>query len=125
MRRIVRDYVAAAVDRARPELERHIARHLVCSEPFPFTLAERLASIHETRRLKITPRFRADFPPVDVVAVVRVSVTAGMRQRGADVGTRTFALDVALHALGTPRPVGTTSPRKPRLTAWWGFSVND
>jgi hypothetical protein len=28
MRRVVRDYIAAAIDRARPELERYIAGHL-------------------------------------------------------------------------------------------------
>ena len=39
MRRIVRDYVVAAIDRARPQLEQFIARHLECPESVPLTAA--------------------------------------------------------------------------------------
>lgn len=56
--------------------------------------------------MKIVPRFRADFQPVDVVVEMRVSLTARTRQRGAAVGMLTFALDVALQGLGTPGGCG-------------------
>lgn len=45
VRRVVRDYVAAAIDRDRPELEGYIARHLRYPEPFPLVLSDPVAAI--------------------------------------------------------------------------------
>jgi len=63
MRRIVRDYIAAAIDRVRPQLERFMAGHLEVREPFPLVFDDAVASISEVRSIKITPRFPADYPP--------------------------------------------------------------
>jgi hypothetical protein len=69
MRRIVRDYIAAAINRAKPQLEQFVAVHLECPEAIPLIFGDRLASIREVRVVKITPRYRADFPEVDVKAL--------------------------------------------------------
>ena len=121
MRRIVSDFIAATLDRARPQLEQFIAGHLECPESVPLIFADRLASIREIRDVKIKPRFLADYPPVHVAVAMRVSLTAMTRRRGVDLGTRTFAVDVEVDALGTVAGHGyDVVPQRARLTAWWG-----
>lgn len=72
------------------------------------------------RRGRVWRRAEAD-KPVDVVAALRVSLIARTRRRGVDVGMRTFALDVELHALATVAGAGyDVVPQRARLTAWWG-----
>ncbi len=120
MRCIVRDYVTAAIERTRPDLERFIAGHLECPEAVLLTFTDPVVSIREICEIRIMPRYRADYPPVDVVVALSVSLTARTRRRGVDVGTQTFALDVALRALGTPQGSGyDVTPQDARLTAWW------
>jgi hypothetical protein len=122
MRRVVHDYIAASVSRAKPDLERYIAQHLHYPEPFPFALTDPSASILELRGVKITPRFRADYPPVDISLAIHVSMTARTRKADADLGMRTFAIDVELDALGTVQGYGyDVTPRQARMTAWWGY----
>jgi hypothetical protein len=121
VRRFAWDYVAAAIDRARPRFEEFIARHLECPEAVPLVFTEPLASICEIRSLKIAPRFRADFPEVDVAVAMQVVITARTRRRGVDLGGRTFLLDVALDAVGTTQGLGyDVVPQRARLTAWVG-----
>jgi len=67
VRRVVHDYVAASIARAKGDLESYIARHLRYPEAFPFSLIDTIASISEIRQVKVTPRFRADYPPVDII----------------------------------------------------------
>ncbi len=50
--------------------------------------------------MKITPRYRADFPEVDVAVAMQVSVTARTRRDAAARGIRPFLIDVALDAVG-------------------------
>jgi hypothetical protein len=121
VRRIVRNYIATAVDRRKPELERFIAGHLECPESVPLIFADRLAAIREIRGLKIRPRYRADFPEVDVAVAMQVSTMARTRRDGAGQGLRPFLLDVALDAVGTVRGGGyDVVPQRARLVAWWG-----
>lgn len=47
MRRIVRDYVAASIDRVRPQLEEYLARHLEYRESFPLVFDNPVASIQK------------------------------------------------------------------------------
>lgn len=122
MRRVVHEYIVTSVNRAKPVLERYIAEHLYYPEPFPFSLSAPAASILEIRRLKITPRVRADYPPVDVTLVIRVSMSARAQKHGVDLGTRTFSIDVELDAVGTVQGHGyDVIPRHARMAAWWGY----
>ena len=67
------------------------------------------------------PRYRADFPEVDVAVVMRVSVKARTRRDRAGQGIRPFLIDVALGAIGTVRGAGyDVVPQRARLTSWWG-----
>lgn len=117
MRRDVRDYVAAALDRARPDLERFIAEQLECPAAVPLVFIDPVASIREVRSLKIVPRFPGDYPAVDAVVGMSVWITANTRQCGVDVGMRTFAVDVELRALGTVVGAGyDLAPQHARLT---------
>jgi hypothetical protein len=119
VRRVVRDYVAAALDRLKPQLGRYIATHLECPETLAFT--DPVVSVQEVRSLKIVPRLRADFPPLDVVITMRVSVTARTQHRGIDKGIRTTAVDLLLKVLATAQAEGyRLEPQRSRLTAWWG-----
>jgi hypothetical protein len=121
MRRIVRDYIAAALDRTRPELEQFIAAHLQCPEAVPLVFSDPATSIREIRSMRIMPRLRADFPEVDVLAEMQVSLIARTQRRGVDLGTRTFLLNVVLDAVGTVQADGyDLVPQHARLTAWWG-----
>lgn len=85
--------------------------------------------------MKIEPRFRADFPEVDVTALLRAIVTAESRPREgargvrtaavpeALLGRRTFSMDVELDTLGGVRGDGyAVVPREARLAAWRGSS---
>ena len=78
--------IAAAIDRAKPDLEQFVARHLECPEAVPLIFVARLATIREIRSLKITPRYHADFPEVDVAVAMQVSMicenTTGLRWSG-------------------------------------------
>jgi hypothetical protein len=121
MRHAVRDYVAASIDHAKPQLERYIADHLQCLEPFPFVFCEPATSIREIHRVKVTPRFRADYPPLDITVTMRVAVTTKMRDRKGGIGIRTLAIDVELDALATVQGSGyDVEPQRARLVAWWG-----
>ncbi|HLW47991.1 MAG TPA: hypothetical protein VKW09_09525 [bacterium] len=121
MRRIVHDYIAAAIDRARPDLERYIAGHLECREAFPLTFEEPRASIREIRSIKITPRFPGDFPAADVVVVFHVAITARTRQRSVDLGARRTMVDVEVDASGSVVGHGyEVLPHHARLVAWCG-----
>ncbi|HKX16720.1 MAG TPA: hypothetical protein VJT33_01750 [bacterium] len=53
MRRLVGDYVAAALDRQQADLERFVAKHLEYRDSFPLDLAEPVAIIRELGRLTI------------------------------------------------------------------------
>jgi hypothetical protein len=120
VRRIVRDYVAAALDRLKPQLERYIAAHLECPEGLVFT--DPVVSIQEVRGVKIVPRFRADFPPLDVTIAMRVSITARTQHRGIDKGVRTTPVDVLLQVLATVQGDGYgLGPRRAKVAAWWGY----
>jgi len=55
MRHFVRDRIAAALERARPTLEEHIARHLEYPLGFPYKFAPAAVSIREVRALKVVP----------------------------------------------------------------------
>ncbi|HEV2359752.1 MAG TPA: hypothetical protein VGZ23_19355 [bacterium] len=44
VRRIVRDYIVAVIDRAKPQLEQFIAGHLECPEAVPLIFADPLVS---------------------------------------------------------------------------------
>lgn len=121
MRRIVRDYITAALDRQKPQLQAYIAEHLQCPEPFPFVFCEPAASIREICRVKVMPRLCADYPPLDVTVTMRVAVTATMRHRKGGISIRTLAIDVELNALGTVQSVWyDVEPQRARLVAWWG-----
>jgi hypothetical protein len=121
VRRIVRDFVAAALDRAKADLERFVAEHLECPESVPLIFADRLASIREVRGVKITPRYTADFPEVEIAVAMQVSVMARTRRDGPGQGVRPFSLDVVLEAAGTVQGHGyDVVPQRARLVAWWG-----
>jgi hypothetical protein len=122
VRRIVHEYVVASVNRAKPTLESYIAEHLQYPEPFPFRLSAPAASILEIRQLKIMPRLRADYPPVDITLAIRVSMTARTQKHGLDLGLRTFSIDVELDAVGMVQGHGyDVAPRHARMAAWWGY----
>ena len=105
-----------------PELERYIAEHLRYGAAFRFTLTDTSASIREIRSVKITPRFRIDFPPVDVTILMSVSLSATMRRDEVEMGRQTFTIDVKLQALGTVQGDRyEVAPEQAELTAWWGF----
>jgi hypothetical protein len=94
MRRLVRDYIAAASNRARPKLERFIAANLECPETIPRAFIDPFASITEIRSIKMAARFPADYCAVDVVVAVRAAIKARTRHRGVDRGIRTVTVDV-------------------------------
>lgn len=106
MRRVVREYIAAPIDRAKLDLEGYIAQHLRYPEAFPFSLSDPVALIREIRQVKITPRFRADYPPVDVIITMQVALTGKARKRDVELGERTLTIGVELGALGTPQGHG-------------------
>jgi hypothetical protein len=121
MRRIVRDHVLTAIDRSKPQLEQFIAGHLEFPESVPLIFADRLASIREIRVVKITTRYRADFPEVDVAVAMQVFTMARTRRDGAGQGVRRFLLDVVLEAVGTVQGAGYgVVPKRARFVAWWG-----
>jgi DNA-binding transcriptional LysR family regulator len=124
VRRVVYDYVLATLDRLKLQLERYVAEHLVYPESSHRVLTDPAASIREIRRLKIAPRFPADYPPVDVTVVMRVVMTAHTRDRGADIGIRTTAVDVECAPLAWWRVLGTTSNHTPPVSWHGGATCN-
>jgi hypothetical protein len=64
-------------------------------------LGEPVASIQEIRKLKITPRFRVDYPQLDVAVTMRVLITARSERREAKRGVRTAAVRDEYVGLGT------------------------
>ncbi|HKX17156.1 MAG TPA: hypothetical protein VJT33_04005 [bacterium] len=121
MRRIVRDYIVAAVDRAKPDLERLIAGPLECPEVVPLIFADPVAAIREIRSLQIALRLPADYPAVDFAVAVHDTITAQTPHRGVDQGMRTVAVDVQVDAVGTAAARGyDLAPRRALLNAWWG-----
>jgi hypothetical protein len=122
VRRVVRKYIVTSVNRAKPAFESYIAEHLQYPGPFPFKLSHSTASILEIRQLKITPRIRADYPPVDIRLAIRISMTALTQKQGVDLGPRTFSIDVEFDAVGTVQGNGyDVAPRRARMAAWWGY----
>ena len=72
MRRLlVRDRVAAAVERARPTLEEYISRHLEYPLGFPYKLAPAAVVIREVRQFKVVPLAKAGLPPVQVEVLLK------------------------------------------------------
>lgn len=100
MRRIIRNYVSAALERQRADLECFIAERLECSDAFPLDLARPKACICETQHLKIMPQARTDYPPVLVTVSLCVLIAATTRRRETAHGVRTAAI---------PKPTGTTN----------------
>ena len=86
VRRIVRDFVHTAIARAKPALEQYIDQHLRYPEPFPFTLTDTVAALHELQSVQVTPRFPADYPLVDVTIMVRDLLTAETRRCDEELG---------------------------------------
>jgi hypothetical protein len=135
MRRILWDYVFAALERQRTDLECFIAERLECSDAFPLDLAKPTACTCETQRLKIRPQARADYPPVLVTVSLRVLITATTTRRETARGVRTAAVPEALlgrrtlsadvEVCATGLAVGSgyeVTLRRARLIAWWGCS---
>ena len=123
MRHIIRDFVHTAITRAKPALEEYIGHHLRYPEPFPFALTDTVAALQELRGVHVTPRWPADYPPVDVTITAYVLLTARTRRRNEDLGLRTFSADVEVRALGAAQGSGyTVVPEGARLTAWWSHS---
>ncbi len=121
MRRVVRDYIAAAIDREKSKIEQFIGGHLECPESIPLIFADRLASIREIRGVKITPRYRADFPEVDVAVAIQVSMMARTQRDLVGQMIRPFLIDVALDVVGTVAGHGyDLVPDRARLVVWWG-----
>jgi hypothetical protein len=54
---IVHDYIIAALDRQKADLEHFITERLECPDAFPLDLARHTATIREAGRLKIVPRY--------------------------------------------------------------------
>jgi hypothetical protein len=52
MRRIVRDYIASALDRQRGERERFIAEHILHPDAFPLVLAGPVVAVSEIAHLQ-------------------------------------------------------------------------
>lgn len=82
MRRVVCDYIAAAITCAQPRFEEFIAQHLQCPAPVPLAFTGSVASIREIRQLSSRLDSAQYYPPVDVVVAMRVSLTARARRRG-------------------------------------------
>lgn len=134
VRRLVRSYVATALDRQRRELEHFIAEHLEFPDAFPLDLTETAAAIREIARVQIVPQLQADYPPVNVTAGLRVALmaTAARRELARGIrtaavpneylGQHTFAVDLELKAVGIPAGRGyELRPLRARLTARWGY----
>jgi hypothetical protein len=97
MRRIVQDYIIAALDRQKPDLEMYIAEHLEYPEAFPLVLDKPAVAIQWSGRVNIAPKFQADYPSIEVTTALRVAVTAESRRRDVARGVRTAAVaDVVL-----------------------------
>lgn len=133
IRPIVRDYIVAALERQKPNLEMYVAEHLEYPEAFPLVLDKPAVTIRWTGRVNIVQQFQTDYPPVDVTAALRVALTAESRRRDvasgvrtaavpdAVLGLRTFDMDVELKAIGAAVSRGyDLTPQSARLTAWWG-----
>lgn len=121
MRRIIRHRVAASIEQGKPQLNDYIARSLQFPEAFPYLIHDPVASIREVRKLQITPRFEANYPPVEVLVTVWVSLAARTRQRDGGIGPRVFDVDVELAARGQVRGDGTYRivPQSATVKAWW------
>jgi hypothetical protein len=94
MRRIVRDRVAEPIEQTKPQMEDFIAQRLQYPAAFPYALREEVAHVREVRKLRITPLFKADYPPVEIVVLLRASLVASTSKQDNDFGSRTFDLDV-------------------------------
>lgn len=121
--RLVRDYIAAALYRQQPAVERFIAEHLQVPDSSRCIVIDPVAEIREILRLNMTPAFRGDFPAVDVAVVMRVALTGTLCEHGIDRGAQTVTVDVAVNALGTATGNGySLQVRGARLTSWWGVA---
>jgi hypothetical protein len=75
VRRVVRTYLASALDRQQADLERFVAEHLEYPDSFPLELGQPAVEIREVAHLKIVGQLAGDFPDVDVS--VRLPVAVG------------------------------------------------
>jgi hypothetical protein len=121
VRRIVRDRVAASIEREKARLEEYVAQRLQYLDGFPYALNDPVISIREVRSLKLKPLARADYPPLDIEVILFGSLAAGVRNNPKDLGPSVFGIDVQLNARGTVRGDGTYSiaPQSATLKAWW------
>ena len=121
MRRVVRDRVAASLETAKPYLEEWIATRLEYPAGFPYLLARPAISIREMRRLRITPAMAADYPPVDIEAILGASLAAHARNLPDDSGQRRLDVDLQLLAKGAVRGDGSyqIAPHSATVKAWW------
>ncbi|HLW48921.1 MAG TPA: hypothetical protein VKW09_14305 [bacterium] len=115
--------VVAALVRERRDIEQYISKSLEISEAVPLVFSEPTVAIEEVRSVRVAPRFRGDYPAVEVAVELRVRITAATRRGDQHLGLRTTAADVQLTALGTVDGLGYhLQPQRARLTAWWGYS---
>ena len=121
MRRIVRARVAASLEQAKPQLEESIAQRLQYLDGFPLVLNNPVISIRDLHRLRIMPLVKADYPPVDIDAIVSARWPRSVRNVPCDPGPLVFDIDVQLKAIGTVRSDGTynIAPQSAKLKAWW------
>ena len=121
MRRMVRDRVTESIEQTKPQMEDFIIQRLLYTEAFPYVLSEVVASIREIRKLRVTPLFKSDYPPVEIVVLLRASLIGSASRHNNDFGSRTFDVDVELDARGTVRGNGTYDILLlgARLKAWW------
>ena len=121
MRRFVRDRVAAALERAKLEIEEYVAEHLQYPEAFPFPVADAAVWIREVARFRIAAIAGADYPPVTVEVLLRAWLTNRVSGLWDGWTPGVLDIDVELVANGTVMPDGTynVEPRSVVLKAWW------
>ena len=113
--------MAASVEQAKSLFEEYITERLQFPEAFPYVVREPVASIHEIRKLQITPLSRSDYPAAEIVVTLRASLAGRMSHRNGNTGSHVIDVDVELNARGTVRADGTydLAPRSATVKAWW------
>ena len=113
--------MADSLESVKADLEEWIATHLEYPAGFPYVLAEPAVSIREVRHLRITPAMNAEYPPIDIEAILEASLTAHARNLPGDPGPRRLDVDFLLLAKGTVRGDGSyqIAPQSATVKAWW------
>lgn len=113
--------MAASFEMATQRLEKWIAARLEYPAGFPYVLTEPVISIREVRRFRITPAVDADYPPVDIEAILWGSLAAHARNLPDDAGLRRLDVDLELLAKGTVRGDGgyDIAPQSAAVKSWW------